>query len=64
MIGQTTEASFDAFGLNQKSSQEKAVLRDHLYFRGRLWDLYTFEIERRDWMAKVGRRLEGFLLPG
>jgi hypothetical protein len=63
LIAQTTEASFGAFGLALDDGQKEGVLHDHLYFRGRLWDLHTFRIERRDWESYVDESLDGVLPP-
>jgi RimJ/RimL family protein N-acetyltransferase len=63
VIAQTTEASFDAFGVSTEGNEEKSILPDHLYFRGRLWDLHNFEIERHGWEDYVSKNLDGVLLP-
>ncbi len=62
VIAQTTEASFDAFGVNT-SDEGKCVLPEHLYFRGRAWDLHTFEIARDGWEEYVSKNMDGVLPP-
>ncbi|MET7395847.1 GNAT family protein [Dactylosporangium sp. NPDC005572] len=62
VVAQTTEASFSAFGLTLGGSQIRSVLSDHLYFRGTLWDLHTFQIERHEWERHVDDNL-GNILP-
>jgi RimJ/RimL family protein N-acetyltransferase len=61
VIAQTTEASFSAFGLTLGGTGIRAVLDDHLYFRGQLWDLHTFQIERAEWEKHVDEDLDGIL---
>ncbi|TKK79064.1 GNAT family N-acetyltransferase [Herbidospora galbida] len=53
MIVQTTEASFARFGLGDDETQKEGVLPEHLYFRGRLWDLHSYRIHRHDWESYV-----------
>ncbi|MGQ0838804.1 GNAT family N-acetyltransferase [Actinokineospora sp.] len=56
VITQTTEASFDTFGLSTSDNEGPGgmgILRDHLYFRGRNWDLHTFQIKRQEWEGQV-----------
>ncbi|MEV4011784.1 GNAT family protein [Nonomuraea angiospora] len=53
MIVQTTEASFAGFGLTDDDSQKEGVLAEHLYFRGRLWDLHSYRVRRADWESYV-----------
>ncbi|MEU9035222.1 GNAT family protein [Streptomyces sp. NPDC048352] len=64
VIAQTTEATFGSVGLTPDSSQATAVLREHLYFRGRHWDLHTFELGRAEWERHVDGALGGVLGPG
>lgn len=61
VISQTTEASFAALGLTAEDGQSDAVLREHLYFRGRLWDLHGSMIVRSDWEDYVDLHPEGIL---
>ncbi|WP_326645867.1 GNAT family N-acetyltransferase [Streptosporangium sp. NBC_01755] len=62
VIGQTTEASFASFGITG-GDKEIGALRDHMYFRGRLWDLHNFEIERPKWEEYIDRNATGVLPP-
>ncbi|MGW0809540.1 GNAT family N-acetyltransferase [Nonomuraea sp. NPDC002799] len=62
VLGQTTEASFASFGITE-GDQEIGALRDHLYFRGQLWDLHTFRIERPEWERYIDRNTRGMLPP-
>ncbi len=61
VIAQTTEASFSAFGLTVDGELEREVLPEHLYFRGQLWDLHTFQMRRSDWEAHIERTPGGIL---
>ncbi|WP_161626423.1 GNAT family N-acetyltransferase [Nocardiopsis xinjiangensis] len=61
LITQTTEASSASFGLSFSQSDKDGVLSDHLYFRGRPWDLHTFHIDRADWEALIDTDLAGVL---
>ncbi|MET9294033.1 GNAT family protein [Streptomyces sp. NPDC003077] len=63
VIVQTTQASFASFGLKDNAPRKTAVLEDHLYFRGRHWDLHTYEIRREEWEYRVRRQLDDRLLP-
>lgn len=61
VITETTEASFDAFGVGSADSGILNVLPEHLYFRGRYWDLHGFEIKREEWeqgMAAIAGELD------
>ncbi|MEV4381661.1 GNAT family protein [Streptosporangium sp. NPDC049644] len=62
VIGQTTEASFASFGITA-GDQEIGALRDHMYFRGRHWDLHNFQIERAGWEEYVDRNTDRMLHP-
>ncbi|QFQ99412.1 GNAT family N-acetyltransferase [Streptomyces phaeolivaceus] len=64
VLAQTTEATFGSVGLNPQNSKAKGILRDFLYFRGRHWDLYGFEIERSEWEKFVDADLDDVLGPG
>ncbi|GLX23034.1 hypothetical protein Slala02_63160 [Streptomyces lavendulae subsp. lavendulae] len=64
VVAQTTEATFGSVGLTTDGSEATAVLRDHLYFRGRHWDLHTFELGRDEWERHVDGELGGVLGPG
>ncbi|MBB6421392.1 GNAT family N-acetyltransferase [Streptomyces sp. AK010] len=63
VIAQTTRASFAAFGLSEDEPSRTAVLDDFLYFRGRFWDLHTFEVQRWEWEYYIGRNLDRLLPP-
>ncbi|MBZ2409380.1 GNAT family N-acetyltransferase [Streptomyces albidoflavus] len=58
LLAQTTEATFDSVGVNPRDNDAKAVLRDHLYFRGRHFDLHSFEITRAEWEQYVEADLD------
>ncbi len=64
VIAQTTEASFASFGVGRNDRTEAAVLVGHLYFRGQSWDLYTFEVGRREWDQMVYEYSDAYLPPG
>lgn len=56
MIVETTEASFQRFGLPSdggSDDEKQAVLENHVYFRGRYFDLHSYVIERREWELGV-----------
>lgn len=61
LITQTTEASSASFGLSFSQSDKDGVLSEHLYFRGRPWDLHTFHIDRGDWEDLIDGDLPGVL---
>ncbi|MFF8786369.1 GNAT family N-acetyltransferase [Streptomyces sp. NPDC015125] len=63
VIAQTTEATFGSVGLNSEKSAATRVLRDYLYFRGRHWDLHTFQTERSEWERHVDDALGDVLGP-
>jgi RimJ/RimL family protein N-acetyltransferase len=63
IIAQTTEASFGSFGMTSEDTEKAAVLPEHLYFRGRLWDLHTFHIGRREWEEYIDEHPDGVLPP-
>jgi RimJ/RimL family protein N-acetyltransferase len=49
----TTEASLRFFGGTLASiSRHEAVLPEHQYFRGMLWDVYIYAVYRPDWEAR------------
>ncbi|MFE1174106.1 GNAT family N-acetyltransferase [Streptomyces sp. NPDC058773] len=50
VITETTEASLGAFGMRPGDERVLSVLKDHLYFRGRHWNLYGFQVERSEWL--------------
>lgn len=61
VITETTEASFDSFGMDTADSGILNVLPEHLYFRGRYWDLHGFEVRRQEWergMAAIADELD------
>lgn len=63
VIAQTTEASFDAFGLTPEDNQSGSILPGHLYFRGRLWDVHNFQLTRREWEDYIDTSQDGVLPP-
>lgn len=63
VISQTTRASFTSFGLSGEEPGKAAVLEDYLYFRGRFWDLHTFQVHRWEWEYYIGRKLDRILPP-
>ncbi|TDD37563.1 N-acetyltransferase [Actinomadura sp. KC06] len=46
---QTTEASFDDFGPLLDVLTKEAVLPNHVFFRGRLWDVHIYAVYREEW---------------
>lgn len=53
----TTEASLQHYGGTiAKVARQEAILPEHLFFRGRLWDVYIYAISRDAW-ADRGARL-------
>ncbi|KWT63830.1 hypothetical protein ADL21_00220 [Streptomyces albus subsp. albus] len=50
VITETTEASLGSFGMRTNDHQVLNVLEDYLYFRGRHWNLYGFQVERSEWV--------------
>lgn len=50
MIVRTTEASFDGIADAFDAEGAEGALRDHLYFRGRTWDLHAFAFGRAEWL--------------
>ncbi|MFF0744474.1 GNAT family N-acetyltransferase [Streptomyces sp. NPDC004111] len=48
LLGQTTEATFGSIGV-ANDDEAKGVLEEHLYFRGRHWNLHNFEVTRDEW---------------
>lgn len=59
----TTENSRDGFGVAFDSERLEAVLRDHFYFQGRLWDAYHYAVGREDW-CDGGAQFVERLVPG
>lgn len=59
----TTEANMRYFGgAISKIARREALLRQHKYFQGRLWDLQIFAIYRDDWVRTglpLAQRLAG-----
>ncbi len=49
MIVRTTEASFDGIGAAFDADGREGELPGHLYFRGRLWHLHSFAMQRAEW---------------
>jgi RimJ/RimL family protein N-acetyltransferase len=47
----TTEASLPSMGLSINMMAEEGILRDHLYFQGRHWDLHIFAMYREQWLG-------------
>ena len=46
---ESTEASIARFGSALSALKSVAVLRDHVFFRGRLWDMYYYAVTREEW---------------
>jgi hypothetical protein len=61
VIAQTTQASFASFGLSDEEPSRTAILDNYLYFRGRFWDLHTFQVHRWEWEYYIGRKLDRIL---
>ncbi|EIE98969.1 GNAT family N-acetyltransferase [Saccharomonospora glauca] len=51
VITETTEASLGSFGMRPGDERVLTVLPDFLYFRGRYWNLYGFQVERHEWVS-------------
>ncbi|MFE6690674.1 GNAT family N-acetyltransferase [Streptomyces sp. NPDC057743] len=64
VIAQTTAATFGSVGIAPEDDTATAVLSDFLYFRGRHWDLHTFQLERAEWERHVDGDLDDVLGPG
>lgn len=47
----TTEASLKSFGSALATSPREALLSDHMYFQGRLWDLHYYSVSKSSWIA-------------
>ena len=47
----TTEASLKSFGSALAASPREALLSDHMYFQGRLWDLHYYSVSRSAWIS-------------
>jgi hypothetical protein len=62
VIAQTTEASFDVFGITPEDRQDEDILTDYLFFRGQLWDLHTIRINRDGWPEYLEQDM-GAMLP-
>lgn len=63
MIVRTTKASFAGIGEAFDADGREGVLPDHLYFRGGMWDLHCFAMQRAEWeeyMQHVGPVLKRF----
>jgi RimJ/RimL family protein N-acetyltransferase len=62
----TTEASAAEFGGTIAAmSRREGTLREHLYFRGRYWDLYVTAVYRDDWLRlgkPIADRISGAVL--
>jgi hypothetical protein len=61
VVAQTTEASFDVFGITPEDRQDEDILTDYLFFRGQLWDLHTIRINRAGWQEYVEQDMDGVL---
>ncbi|MFD7915402.1 GNAT family N-acetyltransferase [Streptomyces sp. NPDC059752] len=64
LLGQTTEATFGAVGISADDDTAQAVFPEYLYFRGRHWDLHSFEITREGWEFLVDADLGNVLGTG
>lgn len=54
VITETTQASGGSFGLDVGGGAESEnALTEHLWFRGRFWDLHGFRVTRREWEAEL-----------
>jgi RimJ/RimL family protein N-acetyltransferase len=53
VITDTTEASFGFFGVRSEGDDVRNTLPEHLYFRGRYWDLHGFEITRDEYLRTL-----------
>ncbi|MEU3233635.1 GNAT family protein [Nocardiopsis alba] len=46
---ESTEASIARFGAALSSLRSEVTLRDHTFFRGRLWDMHYYAVTRDEW---------------
>lgn len=60
----TTDASIEGFGVGLGKSTLEATLPEHLFFRGRHWDLYYYSIDRAGWEASGARFLQRLVPAG
>jgi len=49
VINQTTQATFGSLGMGEGSQGAEGIFREHLYFRGKSWDMHSFQISREGW---------------
>ncbi|GII90666.1 GNAT family N-acetyltransferase [Sinosporangium siamense] len=45
----TTDASLARFGAMSRTATREATLPQHMFFRGRLWDVYIYSVRRQMW---------------
>lgn len=55
---ETTDASLDRFKSGLAALRREATLPDHVFFRGRLWDMYYYAITRNVWQRGGAAMLE------
>ncbi|MCK9874149.1 GNAT family protein [Nocardiopsis dassonvillei] len=53
----TTEASIPSLGSKLGNLKREAILPDHFFFCGRLWDVHIYAVYRVDWEAGIGEYL-------
>jgi RimJ/RimL family protein N-acetyltransferase len=61
VLAQTTEASFGSFGMTAEDIDKGSVMYDHLFFRGKHWDLHTFRISREEWQRYLEEKMDAVL---
>lgn len=54
----TTDMSKPAFGVAVDVVEPEMVLKDHYYFRGRLWDAWFYSVDRGEWSVGGARFVE------
>lgn len=55
----TTDAAIGFFGGTLATMcRREAVLKEHQYFRGRLWDIYLYAVHRTDWDERGAQIVE------
>ena len=60
----TTENSRDGFGVAFAAERLEAVLRDHFFFQGQLWDAYHYAVGRDEWCAGGAQFVERLVPAG
>lgn len=61
---ESTEASIARFGSAISVLRSEATLRDHVFFRGRLWDMHYYAVTREAWERGGAPALERLVRRG